>query len=268
MPLTYKEKIGAVITIAFIVALALGYLIDNFMVLPAVKVPFLNYLEKDKNIVSETLNYALSDFIIITKYFSKRVRVIWSSPPQLSTKEYLSLNPIFYLIVLTLIPMLISDFTPGKMIKDYIIEYFKPVVLVTILFGMFNGLRVFGSIGYYFAFLSSIKYEYNASPKEINALSFYFLTSHVTKWVIAIGLLALISFIPLVYISRDSIASFIFEFINLALNSVFYFATYVLAMHLAITGYSIGAYVLTLTLIILPALRLLMLRKKAISFSQ
>jgi len=268
LPLSYKEKIGAVVTIAFIVALALGCLIDNFMVLPAVKVPFLNYLEKDKNIVSETLNYALSDFIIITKYFSKRVRVIWGSPPQLSTKEYLSLNPIFYLIVLTLIPMLISDFAPGKMIKDYIIEYFKPIILVTILFGMFNGLRVFGSIGYYFAFLSSIKYEYNTSPKEISALSFYFLASHVTKWVIAIGLLALISFIPLIYISRDSIASFIFEFINLALNSVFYFATYVLAIHLAITGYSIGAYVLALALIILPALRLLMLRKKAISFSQ
>ncbi len=267
MALTRKEKISAIITIVFIAALTLSYLIDSLFVLPTIKIPFLKYLEKDKDIVGEALNYALSDFIIITKYFSKRVRVIWGAPPQLSAKEYLSLNPIFYLIVLTLIPMLTSDLTPGKMFRDYVIEYFKPVVLVTILFGMFNGLRIFGSIGYYFAFLTSIKYEYNASPNEINALSFYFLTTHVIKWIVAIGLLALLSFLPLIYISRDSISSFVFEFINLALNSVFYFSSYVLAVHLAITGYSLGVYVLALVLIILPPLRLIMLHRKSLSFS-
>ncbi len=262
--ITFREKLGLAITLAFLVALALSYIIDSFLVIPHLEIPFKEYLEKDSDIVKETLNYALSDFIIITKYFSKRVRVIWSAPPQLTAEEYLKLNPLFYIVMLTVIPALLSDFTGGKRLRDYIIEYLKPLVIVTILFGMFNGLRVFGSIGYYFAFLTSVKYEYSPTTDEINSLAFYFLASNVTKWVILVGIIALLSFIPLLYVSRDSIAGFLLEFANLTLNGVFYFATYVLTIHLALTGSSLGVYIIAIASLIMPTVRLIMLRKKEI----
>lgn len=257
--LYFRDKINLAIVLAFILVLFLDFVVNIYIILPSKSLPkpVVDLINTDTSLPEEAKSYALSDFIIVKKV-TGMVRVIWGAPEELSSPEYLKLNTVFYLVSFIAIPMLIANINVHKVLKDNIIEYVKSVIVPLLLAGIFSVNRLFGSIGFYFAKIVFIKLDMVPQKEYINTLATYFLSQYSEKWVILLGFIALSTFYILRSVRRDTILGMLSEALNFVLMGTFYYASYILIIHLLIVRETLFNYFILFPIMLLPVARISM----------
>lgn len=254
--LRLREKVSLGIILFLLVLIFADYIVNTYIVLPSYQLPedVVNVIKQDGKLISDTIKYTLSDFIIVEK-LSGRVRVIWNVPHYLEEIEYYKLSPVFYIVSIIAIPLLIANLGLSNRLRDNIIEYVKAMVVPLLLAGILNITRFFGTIGYYFAEIVTTKIDVDLSMKYVNMLALYFLSNYSEKWVLLIGLAALGMTLAFAKINRDTVLGMFASGIYYIVLSIFYFATYALIIHLIIIRSSLINYLLALVILLLPIIR-------------
>jgi len=260
--LYFRDKINLAIVLAFILIFFLDFIVNIYVILPSESLPktIVDLINTDTSLPDEAKSYALSDFIIVKKV-TGTVRVIWGAPEELSSPEYLRLNIVFYLVSFIVIPMLIANINVHKVLKDNIVEYVKSVIIPMLLAGIFNVNRLFGSIGFYFARIVFTKLDMVPQKEYTNTLATYFLSQYSEKWVILLGFIALSTFFILKNVRRDTILGMLSEALNFVLLGTFYYASYILIIHLLIVRETLFNYLILFPVMLLPVVRIFMIIK-------